>query len=72
MGCDEESGSRCLRHYFKTQELPGLGFSPDAEFPLIHGEKGIVRVVMKGLPTNGFTLKGGNIFNAVIGKSYPE
>ena len=39
MGCDEESGSRCLRHYFKTQELPSLGFSPDAEYPLIYGEK---------------------------------
>ena len=39
MGCDEESGSRCLAHYFKTQHLPELGFSPDAEFPLIYGEK---------------------------------
>lgn len=39
MGCDEESGSRCLAHYFKTQKLPQLGFSPDAEFPLIYGEK---------------------------------
>ena len=24
MGCDEESGSRCLAHYFKTQKLPIL------------------------------------------------
>lgn len=39
VGCDEESGSRCLEHYFKTQEMPSLGFSPDAEFPLIYGEK---------------------------------
>lgn len=39
MGCDEESGSRCLHHYFRTQELPSLGFSPDAEYPLIYGEK---------------------------------
>lgn len=38
-GCDEESGSRCLTHYFKTQELPEFGFSPDADFPLIYGEK---------------------------------
>ena len=39
MGCDEESGSRCLHHYFKSQKLPEIGFSPDAEFPLIYGEK---------------------------------
>ena len=40
-GCDEESGSRCLEHYFKHFEKPRLGFSPDAEFPLINGEKGM-------------------------------
>ena len=39
MGCDEESGSRCLQQYFKAHELPEFGFSPDAEFPLIYGEK---------------------------------
>ncbi len=39
MGCDEESGSRCLTHYFTKQPLPELGFSPDADFPLIYGEK---------------------------------
>ena len=38
-GCDEESGSRCLEHYFKYEKKPDLGFSPDAEFPLIYGEK---------------------------------
>ncbi|MDE7213286.1 MAG: dipeptidase PepV, partial [Anaeroplasmataceae bacterium] len=39
MGCDEESGSRCLNHYFKKNPVPDLGFSPDADFPLIYGEK---------------------------------
>ena len=39
MGCDEESGSRCLERYFKEEEMPKLGFSPDAEFPVIYGEK---------------------------------
>lgn len=40
-GCDEESGSRCINYYSKKVELPKEGFSPDAEFPLIYGEKGI-------------------------------
>lgn len=39
MGCDEESGSRCLKHYFQYEKMPELGFSPDAEFPVIYGEK---------------------------------
>ena len=42
LGCDEESGSRCLHHYFKTEEKPNLGFSPDAEFPIIYGEKAMM------------------------------
>ena len=39
MGCDEESGSRCLERYLEKEEKPTLGFSPDACFPLIYGEK---------------------------------
>ena len=39
MGCDEESGSRCLAHYFSKEEMPKTGFSPDAEYPVIYGEK---------------------------------
>lgn len=39
VGCDEETGSRCLTHYFEKRSLPQLGFSPDADFPLIYGEK---------------------------------
>ena len=41
-GLDEESGSRCIKKYFMLQPEPNLAFSPDAEFPLIHGEKGII------------------------------
>ena len=41
-GCDEESGSRCLKHYLEYEEKPHLGFSPDASFPVIFGEKGML------------------------------
>ena len=40
-GCDEESGSRCLERYLEVERKPEIGFSPDAEFPLIYGEKGM-------------------------------
>ncbi|MCQ9209303.1 dipeptidase PepV [Granulicatella seriolae] len=42
IGTDEESGWKCMDRYFKTEEMPTFGFSPDAEFPIINGEKGIV------------------------------
>ncbi|RIM07717.1 dipeptidase PepV, partial [Staphylococcus cohnii] len=32
---------QCTERYFETEEMPALGFAPDAEFPAIHGEKGI-------------------------------
>ncbi|BFL67526.1 MULTISPECIES: dipeptidase PepV [Staphylococcus] len=41
IGTDEESDWKCTDRYFQTEEMPTLGFAPDAEFPAIHGEKGI-------------------------------
>lgn len=40
-GTDEESEWYGMTRYMETQENPTLGFSPDAEFPIINGEKGI-------------------------------
>jgi len=43
VGCDEESGRwACMKHYFKHAEMPMCGFSPDADFPIINSEKGIL------------------------------
>jgi succinyl-diaminopimelate desuccinylase len=41
IGTDEESNWRCVEHYFKHEEMPTMGFAPDADFPIIHAEKGI-------------------------------
>ena len=41
LGLDEESGSRCVLRYLKTEEIPAFSFSPDAMFPVINAEKGI-------------------------------
>ncbi len=51
-GCDEESGSRCLTHYFEKEVKPEIGFSPDAEFPLIYGEKSIASFDITGKLTD--------------------
>lgn len=41
IGTDEESHWRCVERYFETEEMPTLGFAPDADFPIINAEKGI-------------------------------
>jgi len=41
IGTDEESNWRCVDHYFKHEEMPAMGFAPDADFPIIYAEKGI-------------------------------
>lgn len=41
LGCDEESGWECMKHYLAAEETPSCGFAPDAEFPIIGSEKGI-------------------------------
>lgn len=42
VGTDEESGWADMDYYFENVglPLPDFGFSPDAEFPIINGEKG--------------------------------
>ena len=42
VGTDEESNWTGMKRYFEVEPAPTLGFSPDAEFPLINGEKGNV------------------------------
>lgn len=46
IGTDEESDWRCVEHYFKEEEMPTLGFAPDADFPIINAEKGIADLDM--------------------------
>ncbi|WP_156647735.1 Sapep family Mn(2+)-dependent dipeptidase, partial [Loigolactobacillus coryniformis] len=46
-GTDEESDWTGLNRYQETQKMPDFGFSPDAEFPIINGEKGITDLTIK-------------------------
>ena len=42
LGTDEESGWGCVNYYFKHEKAPDMAFTPDAEFPVINVEKGII------------------------------
>jgi len=46
-GTDEETLWRCMKHYFAREEMPSMGFSPDADFPLIYAEKGLTHFVWR-------------------------
>ncbi|MGY3778056.1 dipeptidase PepV [Isobaculum melis] len=57
VGTDEESGWKCMDRYLEVEPKPDFGFSPDAEFPIINGEKGILTV---HLSFNGSNAGGTN------------
>ena len=44
LGCDEESGWEDMEWYAAHTEMPEMGFSPDASFPLINTEKGMIHL----------------------------
>ncbi|MXQ53828.1 dipeptidase PepV [Shimazuella alba] len=48
LGTDEETHWRCMDYYLKHEETPTVGFTPDAEFPIITAEKGFLDVQFSG------------------------
>lgn len=47
LGLNEEKAWKCIKHYKEVEEIPQIGFSPDAEFPCIYAEKGITTIYIK-------------------------
>ena len=66
-GTDEETGWRGIDEYFKTEEMPTIGFAPDASFPLIYGEKGFLSFDITGKTedTQLLTFNAGDRYNVV-------
>lgn len=72
-GLDEESGWESLNYYLKHENAPSVAFTPDADFPAINGEKGLLIFDLakdfsdensdKGIKVIG--IKGGNRPNMV-------
>ncbi|EAQ53732.1 Sapep family Mn(2+)-dependent dipeptidase [Vibrio sp. MED222] len=42
IGGAEETTWECVEHYFNHNPQPDYGFSPDGDFPIVNGEKGIL------------------------------
>ena len=69
LGCDEESGMSCLKHYNRVAKAPTLSFSPDAEYPVVNSEKMIFRTEYKKEFKSGITIKAGTRRNVVPGEA---
>ena len=65
MGCAEETGSECMKHYAQVEEPLAMGFTPDASFPGIHGEKGGMSMRVTSKKTKILDMHGGFVSNAV-------
>ncbi|WP_022747793.1 Sapep family Mn(2+)-dependent dipeptidase [Lachnobacterium bovis] len=68
MGTNEENGSRCLEHYVEKEGHVDYGFTPDGDFPAIHGEKGIMQGKYVSKTSKIIDICGGTVANAVPGK----
>lgn len=65
-GGNEESGFKCIRHYFKKEPKPIFGFTPDAKFPVINGEMGGGVINIKGVIDDKIIkIKGGQVHNTI-------
>jgi len=66
LGCNEENGSACIKRYREEQVIPKASFVPDADFPVVTSEMGILilklEVDMGGLEV---VIKGGERTNMV-------
>lgn len=73
LGTNEETGWKGINYYMDKEQTPDMGFTPDADFPAIHGEMGIlifdlVKKFEERLPDGGIEvlkIAGGNAPNMV-------
>lgn len=76
-GCNEETGSADMKYYVKHGgETPVMGITPDGEYPVINGEKGLVTEFFardfeqEGQEIRLLELNGGAAHNIVPDKAY--
>ncbi len=65
VGCNEETGSRCIRHYLAEEGAIDMGFTPDANFPGIYAEKGMVSASIEAESDKIISIEGGTVTNVV-------
>ncbi len=71
LGINEETGMEDVKYYLDNYPAPVFCFSPDSDFPVCHGEKGIFhgRIVSKLPLGNVVNISGGIAANVVPNKA---
>lgn len=69
LGCNEETGSECIRHYVEKCGHIDCGFTPDGGFPGIFAEKGMVGGALVAHNTKIIDLSSGEATNVVPKKA---
>ena len=64
-GTNEENGGPDIKNYSKKHPLPPMVFTPDGEYPVINGEKGMLRIYFSAEISENLTIKAGEVINAV-------
>ena len=78
LGCNEETGSGDVKYYLdQSGEVPVMGFTPDAAYPVINGEKGIInahfsRTFTQDGPLKLTAIKGGTASNVVPAHAWAD
>ena len=65
MGCSEETGMSDMPHYLAAEKAPAFAFTPDADFPVCIGEKGMYGFDLVVPCDAGTEITGGSAPNAV-------
>lgn len=73
LGCNEETGWKCIDHFNEVAKMPEVGFSPDADFPVIYAEKGIMPLRFSFAKPEGIKrIAGGERVNVVCDRCEVE
>ena len=65
LGTDEERTCSCVETYADKGEIPSFAITPDAEFPVIYAEKGILQIKLYSNEASKITANGGSAPNMV-------
>lgn len=73
-GSGEEIGMADMAHYFASEQLPDMGFTPDAGYGICHCEKGILNFSVSGANDSKViqSFTAGTVVNAVPAKAECE
>ena len=67
LGCDEEIGSLGVEHYLKVEGQPTLAFTPDAEYPVVNSEMGIMHTTYEKHVPMSIRIDCGTAANVIPG-----